>query len=565
MSLTISLGLLLAAGVFGGMIAGSIGLPRVTLFILMGLLLGPSAFDWIPHEHLHELKPVQNLALAIVLLQIGSRFTLVSFRRIMRAAVPLSVGELVCTFGFVVLGTSLIGETIEAALLLGGLALATAPATTIVVLQDYDSDGPVTAYTYLLVALNNLVAIVAFEVLFVTASLIGGSGEIDISHRLQWLALDLAGSISLGAFAGIVASFVETRLGDRQRNLAIIAIALLLLGFCEKTGMPYLLAFLAMGVSLANTSPKAKDIVTGLSPISSLLYVLFFVAAGAELNLLALQAVGAIGVAYILMRCLGKYVGVRAVAWMRGEPQSVQKWLGTTLIAQAGAAIGLVQIAAARDPELGNHLKTIIVGTVVFFEVVGPLLTRLAIVRAGEVPVAHMVRPDRPGWRESIGNLINHFRKSLGKDPLAGRQRGELTVHDLMRQNVQSILASADFLQVLDFIEHSRDVVYPVVNDNSEVVGMIRYRDIRSNLFDPAVASLVCAEDLCVPPRTRLFPGQSIDDALRAFEQNPDGMILVVASHELPTLVGLIERRDVVRFAKRHLSDSTGRKENSGH
>ncbi|WP_166829976.1 cation:proton antiporter domain-containing protein [Thalassoroseus pseudoceratinae] len=565
MLLTISLGILLTAGLIGGVIAGWIGTPRVTLFIVMGLLLGPSALDWIPHEHLHELEPVLNLALAIVLMQIGSRFTLVSFRRIMKAAVPLSLGEIVCTFGLVALGTYLIGESPEAALLLGGLALATAPATTIVVLQDYDSDGPVTAYTYLLVALNNFVAIVAFEVLFVAANMIGGRGNVDMGSRLQWLAIDLVGSVTLGTVAGIVVSLAETRVAERKRNLAVFAAALLLLGLCEKTGMPYLLAFLAMGVSLANTSPRAKEIVAGLSPISSLLYVLFFVSAGAELNLMALKAVGAIGATYIVMRCLGKYLGVRAVAWMRGEPQSVQNWLGATLIAQAGAAIGLVQVAAARDPELGDHLKTIVVGTVVFFEVVGPLLTRWAIVRAGEVPVAHLVHPDRPSWRESMTNLIRHFRRSLGQDPLAKRQQGELKVHDLMRQNVKSIPSSADFLQVLDFIEHSRDLVYPVVNNDCDVVGTIRYRDIRSNLFDPAVASLVRAEDLCIPPRSQLLPEQSIDDALRAFEKNPDGVILVVASVDVPTLVGLIERRDVVRFAKRHLSDSSGRNENSGH
>lgn len=560
-----SLGLLLAAGLIGGQIAGWIGLPRVTLFILMGLLLGPSALDWIPHEHVHELEPILNLALAIVLLQIGSRFTLVSFRRIMRAAAPLSLGELTCTFGLVTLGTYWIGETLEAALLLGGLALATAPATTIVVLQDYDSDGPVTAYTYLLVALNNLVAIVAFEVLFVTGSLIGGRGDVDVASRLQWLAIDLVGSVTLGVLAGMLVSYAETQLAERQRNLAVITTALLLLGFCERAGMPYLLAFLAMGVSLANTSPKAKEIVTGLSPISSLLYVFFFVAAGAELDLAALKTVGTIGVAYILMRCLGKYVGVRAVAWIRDEPESVQHWLGATLIAQAGAAIGLVQVAAARDPELGNHLKTIIVGTVIFFEIVGPLLTRLAIVRSGEVPVAHMVQPDRPGWRETIGNLINHFRQSLGQDPLASRVQGELRVRDLMRQNVQSIHAAADFLNVLDFIEHSRDLVYPVVGDESEVVGIIRYRDISSNLFDPGVASLVRAEDLCIPPRPPLFPEQSIDDALRAFEKNPDGVILVVASQDSLKLIGLVERRDVVRFAKRRHSDNSGRKTDNGH
>lgn len=549
MTLTLSLGILFAAGMVAVMLANWLEVPRVTLYVVVGLLVGPSLLDWIPGAHLEELDPVLKLALAMVLLEIGGRFTFTSLRRIIRAAVPLSGGELTCTFVLVAVGLWAIGEDLEVAILLGGLALATAPATTIVVLRDYDSEGPVTALTYALVALNNLVAIVAFELLFVLVSLLAKPAG-DVGTRLWWLATDLVGSTAAGIVAGMAASLIAARLTERQRPLALLAVITLALGLCEWFHIPYLLTFLAMGVTLANASSLMPDLLRGLDPITGLLYVVFFVAAGAELDIRALWAAGAAGAVYILMRCTGKYIGVRMMARVRREPQEVQQWLGLTLIAQAGAAIGLVHVAAERAPELGGHLQTIIVGTVIFFEVAGPILTRMAVVRAGEVPVAHLARPNRLSWREAGLALLGGIRRAFGGDPWAGRPREELRVRDLMRQNVRAIAQTDDFLKILEFIERSRHHVYPVVGAAGDLVGVIRYRDIRSTLFNPELAALVRAEDLCHPARWTLHPDQSIDDALAVVEKTSDDVIPVVAGAADRTLIGLIERRDIVRFVK---------------
>ncbi len=549
-ALTLSLGILFIAGLAAALVASRLGIPRVTFYIVIGLLVGPSLFDLIPERHLEELDPVLKLALAMVLLEIGSRFTLDSFRRVIRTALPLALGELGCTFLLVVAGVWIAGEEAKAAVLLGALALATAPATTIVVLQDCDSEGPITSLTYVLVAMNNLAAILAFELLFVLASLSTNPAG-GLAFELGRLAVDLVGSTATGLIGGLVVSVLAARLSDRQRSLAVFAVTTLVLGICEGFRIPYLLTFLTMGVTLANTSSLARPLLKSLDPVTGLLYVVFFVAAGAELNLRSLKAAGVVGIVYIVARCAGKYLGIRGAARIRGESPAVQRWLGLTLIAQAGAAIGLVQIVVERDRELGAHLQSVIVGTVIFFEVLGPILARTAVVRAGEVPIAQLVRPDRPGWLEIGWSVLGRIRQAFGGDPWAGRSIETLTVRDLMRQNVPALRPSDGFLTVLDFIEHSRQHVYPVVGEAGELAGVIYYHEIRSELFDPELAALVRAEDLCRPARWTLFSGQLLDEALAVVEKTSDDAIPVVAGEDDLTLVGIIERRDIVRFVKR--------------
>ena len=550
MVLTFSLGILLVAGVIAGYLAGWVGVPKVCFYIIAGLAIGPYAIGWIPENHLHELDPVLKLALAMVLLEIGSRFRVGMIRRIIHSAVPLSLGELGMTFGLVAGGLYLYGESLEVSLLLGGLALATAPATTIVVLREYDSEGPVTAYTLFLVALNNLAAIIAFEVLFVSTSLMDPDVQVDAASSLFWLLTNLVQATVLGILSGFLVAILSSLTRERQRTVTVIAITAFVLGVCETYGISYLLTFLAMGVTLANASRHTQETLKELGTVLALLYVVFFVAAGAELDLKALGAVGSIGVIYVVMRIAGKYLGIRIVARWRQEPIEVQRWLGATLIAQAGAAIGLVQIASDRDPELGAYLSTIIVGTVVVFEVIGPLLTRFAVVHAGEVPVAHLVHPERPGLLGSINSVISQIRMSFGHDPLTKKDRSDLKVGDLMRKNVKSISNSAGFLEVLEFIEHSRHQVYPVTNTDGHLVSVIRYRDLRTVLFDREVASLVRADDLSVETSLYLSPDIPIQDAFNRCEKTIDDVIPVVDSPETMLLIGLLERRDIVRFIK---------------
>ncbi len=170
----LTLGLLMAAALVAGGLGEFLRLPKVTSYLLVGMVLGPSVLNWVPPTHVEMMEPLTQLAIALVLFNLGCHFPMARLRRIFGRAVRLSAGELAMTFLLVAVGLMILGESWPAALLLGALALATAPATTILVLKETESEGPVTEYLHALVALNNLASIVLFELLFVAIHLTTG-------------------------------------------------------------------------------------------------------------------------------------------------------------------------------------------------------------------------------------------------------------------------------------------------------------------------------------------------------------------------------------------------------
>ncbi|MFW6125060.1 MAG: cation:proton antiporter, partial [Pirellulales bacterium] len=371
---TLTLGLLLGAAILAGGLGQMLRLPKVTSYLLVGVLIGPSLFDWIPHQHLQQLEPLTKLAIALVLFNLGCHFPLARARRILRRSARLSIGEMGGTFVLVLLGLLVLGERVDAAILLGVLAIATAPATTILMLKETGSEGAVTEYASALVAINNLVCIVLFEVLFVAIHFLGGKLDQSLGFELWQLSVDLFGSTALGVVGGLAVGFFFGLVDDSRRLILLAALQIFLLGVCLVAGLPYLLTFLAMGVTVANCSYHTPHILAELDRLTGVLCVVFFVTHGAELDLHKLWEAGAIGAGYIGFRLAGKYLGTYAAARAGREEPAVRQWLGLTLLAQAGAAIALAAIAAERDPQLGGHIQTVILGTVVVFELLGPIL-----------------------------------------------------------------------------------------------------------------------------------------------------------------------------------------------
>lgn len=547
----LTLGFLLAAALVAGLIASSIRLPRVTAYLLVGLLLGasvlPEAYQWLQQDDIEIFHPIGELAMAMVLFAMGSEFTLYHFRRILPRVTRLSLGELSATIVLVACGLLFVGETWEVAVLLGVLALATAPATTVLVLKESQSDGPVTDFTVAMVAINNLVCVILFEVLLFGIEYAEGRSALPVYGAVGNLFRDLVLSTLLGVAAGVVISYACGLLGQNRWFIMLVAISTLLLGICGTFHYPYLLTFLAMGVTVANTSSHVVQIREELNRFTGLLCVVFFVIHGAELNLQALLAAGVVGSTYIAMRSAGKYLGVFAAASLAKEGKGVRNWLGSALLSQAGAAIALSAIAIQRDPPLGKHLMNIILGTVVFFEIVGPLLIRNAVLRAGEIPFKQAIYHTTTTAWEELQHLIDNVRTAFGRKQAEEVAR-DTTVFNIMRKDVRSVRSSASFKEVVDFIEHSHDNTFPVVNDERVLTGVIRYSDLSDTLFDPGIANLVKADDLAVPAWVVLYPDQPLVEACHELDHTLDDCIPVVTREEPHKLVGLIKRSEALRW-----------------
>ena len=327
-----------------------------------------------------------------------------------------------------------------------------------------------------------------------------------------------------------------------------------LMAVCELLQVPYLLTFLTMGTTVASTSDLADDISKSLDRLTGLLCVVFFVIHGAAMDLNKLWSAGVVGVAYIMLRCTGKYIGIYFTSNSHRDGPQVKRWLRSALLSQAEAAIAPSVIAAERDKVLGEQLQGIILGTVVFFEIAGSLMVRIAVLRAGEVPVAAAILHTTSSPVEQFRNLTFRIMQSLGFSPLQGSPADQLEVNRVTRRNVKPVLASAQFDKVLDHIEHSHDNTYPVVSDTNELIGIIRYLDVRDVIFDPTLKMIVDAQDLAVPAKKVLKQNKTLGEAWRLLKDGRDDCVPVVTTAAPHQYVGIVRRRDLLRLLSHDVS-----------
>lgn len=546
----VSLGILLLASLVGGILADFARIPKVTAYLLAGVFVGPSVADWIGIDHMHQLEPLTKLAMALVLLELGCQFPLAHLRPVLRRALWLSGGELLATFLLVTCLVWAFGFGLASAVLLGALALATAPATTVLVLKESNSEGPVTELAGVLVALNNVVAIVAFELLFLVAQLISTDSGGDPVQQIRQLFTDLGGASAIGMAGGLVMGYGSGLLNRRRWLVMVLAVSILMLGLCESWHLPYMLAFLASGVMLVNTTETSADLLSENEKIAGLLVVVFFAVHGAGLKLEAFLAAGLLGTVYIVARSAGKILGIRWASVLRTEAATVRRYLGTSMLAQAGAAIALASVAAQRWPEVGNRIQDVVLGSVVFFEIMGPILIRWSVLKAGEVHLAQAITHSTETATSQAAKMWARGREAIGFKPRSNVDIQSLKVRDLLRSNVKGLPQTADFDEVIEHIRRSHDNTYVVLDDQNQVVGCIRYALLSDTFFDASIDTLVRAEDLASPTEITLLPEDALSVAVEAFRSNSDD-VLAVIQPETREFMGILRRGDLTEIAIR--------------
>ena len=554
--IAVSIGLIFLAAAVGGRAAAFFHIPRIVGYLLGGLLMGPSVLGLIPASHLESLHPLLDLAMAFIMFSIGGEFKLSHFRKIGRRILPLSIGEILCTFTLVSVGLLLLGQRGEVAFLLGALAVATAPVTTVIVLREYDSEGPVTDDILALVGINNAVSIIAFEMVFLLIYILGGTTQEASSTYYVSILWSLLGSIVYGISGGIIISYINLKIGPRERTAVLLTVMFGIIGLSTLSNVPYLLSFLIMGATVANISEFAREISKELESLSAPIYVLFFVVSGGTLHLENLKMVGIAGVGYVLFRGLGKYFGSFLGA-MRNKKSSIQEkhYTGLGLFSQAGAAIALALIAIQRDPVLGKEVMTVILSAVIIFEIAGPILLRTAIVRSGEVKIINLMDlTPASAYGFNLRVLLTRLFESLGLKTRGEKKKIEdLQVSHLMRRNIPAVHATDSLNALLSLMEHSRHTFFPVIDDNNYYQGLISLEDIRDALYDPILSKLVIAADLAGNEELYVTPQDSLETALELFKSMPVNCLPVVNEKDEKLLVGLLEQRDLLNVAGKHL------------
>ncbi|WP_295540306.1 cation:proton antiporter [uncultured Thiohalocapsa sp.] len=381
----ITIGAIFIAGLLADLIGRHTPLPRVTLLLLAGVLVGPSVLDLLPPFTERWFPVLTNIALAMIGFLIGGQLTPDALRKLGRRVLVLSASKVLLASLFVGIGLLLAGAGLQAALLLAGIAPATAPAATFDVVHEAGANGEFTQTLLGLVAIDDAWGIMLFTVLFSLAQVLGGAGGE--ARELLGAVWELTGAVALGALLGLPMAWLTGRVRAGEPTQAeALGFVMLCSGIALWLEVSYLLACVTLGAVVASRAKHHSRPFQAIEGIEWPYLILFFLLAGAALELESLLSVGLIGAVYILLRSAGLYAGAQLGGRLGGAPPRIYHWIGFAVLPQAGVALGLALVAAQRFPALEQLILPTVFGSTVLFELLGPVATRFALRRAGEVP-----------------------------------------------------------------------------------------------------------------------------------------------------------------------------------
>ena len=360
-------------------------MPNVTGYLLIGLLAGPYCLNIMPEEIMHTLSFIPTVALGFIALSIGAEFKLSYLKKVGKAPVIIAIME--GLFAILVVDAALIltGHDVRFSLVLGAIASATAPAATLMVVRQYNAKGPVTSTLLPVVAIDDAVALMGFGISIAIAKVLANPNA-SVTSALIDPTVEIVGALIAGALFGVVYAYlVKIFTGRGNRMSVTFAMVFVCLGICEMFHLSSLLGCMAMSAVFVNLSDQYETVFALTDRITPPLFMLFFFLSGAELNISVLSSVGFIGLIYIVFRIVGKVLGAYAGAKVSKAAPVVQKYLGFTLIPQAGVAIGLASTSLTIVPEYGAQIQTVILCGTVIYEIIGPLVTKMALKKAGEI------------------------------------------------------------------------------------------------------------------------------------------------------------------------------------
>ncbi len=415
MNLLLSVAFAVLAGLMMTRVVKKLGLPDVTAYLVAGVLIGPYALGRLNLPvGFHTLEAVEGLnlmsdvALGFIAFAIGNEFRLSALKKTGKQATIVGIVQGLVAALFVdaaliglhfILGDKL---PISSAITLGAIATATAPAATLMVVRQYKAKGKLTDILLPVVALDDAVGLVVFAVSFGVARALG-SGAIDLVSVLINPALEIALSLVLGAVMGEILTQMEKLFNSNSNRLSMTIVFVLLTVAISKAefhigrvtiGFSSLLVCMMLGTIFCNRCILSGDLMEKADAWTAPLYVLFFVISGAELELdvFADLSVVGIGLVYILFRSLGKYVGAYGSCKTTGCDEKVTKYLGVTLLPQAGVALGMCLMVGELGSYEGRLIRNIVLFSVLVYELIGPTLTKWALTKAGDIqPKSHEV------------------------------------------------------------------------------------------------------------------------------------------------------------------------------
>ena len=408
MQILLSLSIAMFAGLMLSRLAKLVKLPAVTAYLVAGILVGPyclgalglSGFGFTSMADIKSYTIISDVALGFIAFSIGNEFRMSDIKHIGKQA--LVIGIVQALAATILVDIAFIGLhfifpdkiTLPTAIIMGAVASATAPAATLMVVRQYKAKGPLTSILLPIVALDDAVGLVVFAISFGVAKAML-SGNIDILSVIVEPILEVTLSLGLGLIMGLLFSFFERFFHSRSKRLSmsvtfvLLTVALSMLEFDIfgiHIAFSSLLVCMMLGTVFCNICDFSVELMDRIDRWTAPIFMLFFVLSGAELELSVFTdiLIVLIGLVYIIMRSIGKYLGSFVSAKAVGCDKNIVKYLGITLLPQAGVALGMAIKASELGSE-GHMIANLTLFSVLIYEIVGPYLTKISLLKAGEI------------------------------------------------------------------------------------------------------------------------------------------------------------------------------------
>lgn len=387
LDLLLKLSITILVGILGGRVANYCKLPSVSGYIVAGLFIGPSFVNLINTQDVVSFNIITEVALAAIAFGIGNEFLMADMKKVGKKALIITVAEVIGAVAVVFLVMFFIfKQSFEFSLVIASMSAATAPAGIVMVIRELKANGPLVKTILPVVALDDALGIMVFGVALSLAKMTSGVANYSMIQIISAPLLEILGSLGLGLIIGLIMTYVCGKAKGKEELLSItLAFILLAVGSANYFNLSPLLTCMMMGGTLVNLMQNAKRVFATVNEFTPPIYLLFFTIAGVSLNLKVLSTVSVLGLGYILSRAAGKVIGATIGAKAIGAEKTIQRYLGMSLLTQGGISIGLSIVVRNELPQFSDSIVTVILFSVLVFEIMGPILAKIAITKAGEV------------------------------------------------------------------------------------------------------------------------------------------------------------------------------------
>jgi len=539
------LGICVAGGVVFAWIFQKLKIPQVVGYIVFGVIIGDTGLGLLHPSDIAALGPFNNFALGLIGFLVGGELSGDIFKKYGKQFTAMLLGEGLAAFILVGAASTLIvnlvvhnwAVAVAAGVVFGAIASATDPASTISVLWEYRAAGVLTTAVVAIVALDDALAMTLYGLGTSTANILTQSGEGEsVAMSLLHTFIDLGGAVILGVVCGFVLNAMMHYLPQNEKRLGIsIGVLLLCVGLAVALKMDLILATMTVGIMLINLAPKrSHKLFETVRSFSTPIYIVFFVLVGARLALGNMPVwVWGLVASYVLLRSVGKWAGSWLGARISKAEPAVQNYMGMTLFAQGGVAVGLSIVASqnlqhiqvVEGMSLGDMIIFTVTATTLCVQLIGPAFTRLAIKKANEV--------DRNITEEDV--------------------MAELKVADVVDTSIVPLTDGTPLETVVQHFAQQDTFVYPVVSSEGKIIGVLTFDMLKELLTDRDTWHWLVVGDVMQPLRHRLESAMSLAEALKEMNNNQLEAMPVIENGENCKLIGVLDLRAVRRFVNKEL------------